>query len=120
MSLDGAITAKVVKHFTDLKEPILSVHDSYICREGLKDNLIKVMNEVITETLGGYVVSIKANKEIEDLASKSVHGIMDLADLKDEWLNRPEDTRRCEGYEQRWEQHKEWLYMIERPIYINL
>ena len=120
MSLDGAITAKVVKHFTDLKEPILSVFDSYICREGLKDNLIKVMNGVITDTLGGYAISIKANKEIEDLASKSIQGIMDLADLRDEYLYRPEDTQRCEEYEQRWEQHKEWLYMIERPIYINL
>jgi hypothetical protein len=120
MSLDGAITAKVVKHFTDLKEPILSVHDSYICREGLKDNLIKVMNEVITDTLGGYAIGIKANKEIEDLASKSVHGVMNLADLRDEYLNRPEDTQRCEEYEQRWEQHKEWLYMVERPIYIDL
>jgi len=120
MSLDGAITAKVIKHFTDLKEPILSVHDSYICREGLKDNLIEVMNEVIADTLQGYIVGIKANKEIEDLASKSVHGIMDLADLKDEYLNRPEDTRRCEEYEQRWEQHKEWLYMVERPMYIDL
>ena len=120
MSLDGAITAKVVKHFTDLKEPILTVHDSYICREGLKDNLIKVMNEVIADTLQGYIVGIKANKEIEDLASKSVHGIMNLADLRDEYLNRPEDTQRCEEYEQRWEQHKEWLHMVERPIYIDL
>ena len=120
MSLDGAITAKVVKHFTDLKEPILSVHDSCICREGLKDNLIKVMNEVITDTLGGYAIGIKANKEIEDLASKSVDGIMDLADLRYEYLNRPEDSQRCEGYEQRWEQHKEWLHMVERPMYIDL
>lgn len=120
MNIDGAITAKVIKHFTDLKEPILSVHDSYICREGVKDNLIKVMNEAITETLGGYVIGIKANKELEDIASRTVEGVIELSAMKDLWLNRPKDTERCTEYENRWEQHKEWLHMVERPLYINL
>ena len=120
MSLDGAITAKVIKHFTDLKEPILSVFDSYICREGVKDNLIQGMDEVITDTLGGYVIGIKANKEIEDIASRTVRGVIDLSQMKDLYLNRPKDTERFNGYEKRWEEHKEWLYMIERPIYIDL
>ena len=120
MNIDGAITAKVIKHFTDLKEPILSVHDSYICREGVRDNLIEVMNEAITETLGGYVIGIKANKELEDIASRTVEGVLDLSKMKDLWLNRPEDTERCTEYENRWEQHKEWLHMVERPLYIDL
>jgi len=121
MSIDGAITAKVIKHFTDLKEPILSVFDSYICREELKNDLIEVMNEVIADTLAGYAIGIKANKEIEDIASRTVEGVIELSQMKDLWLKRrPEDSLRCEGYERRWEQHKEWLYMIERPLYINL
>jgi hypothetical protein len=120
MNIDGAITAKVIKHFTDLKEPILSVHDSYLCREGVRDNLIEVMNEAITETLGGYVIGIKANKELEDIASRTVEGVIELSAMKDLWLNRPEDTERCTEYEKRWEQHKEWLHMVERPLYINL
>ena len=78
------------------------------------------MNEAITETLGGYVIGIKANKEIEDMASRTVEGVIQLSKMEDLYLNRPEDTRRCEEYKNRWEQHKEWLYMVERPMYIDL
>ena len=120
MSIDGAITAKTIKHFTDLKEPILSVHDSFICREGLKDNLIQVMNEGVADTLQGYIIRIKGNKEIEDLASRTINGIINVSEMKDLYFNRPKDSQRCEGYEQRWEQHKEWLHMIENPIYLNI
>ena len=66
MNIDGAICSKVINHFTDMNEPILSVHDSYICREHFKDELIEVMNEIISDTLQGYVVGIKANKELQD------------------------------------------------------
>ena len=78
------------------------------------------MNEAIAETLGGYAIGIKANKELENIASRTVEGVIELSTMKDLWLNRPEDTERCEEYENRWEPHKEWLHMVERPLYINL
>ena len=35
-------------------------------------------------------------------------------------FNRPEDTKSCEGYEARWDHHKEWLHTIENPLYFRL
>jgi hypothetical protein len=36
--------------------------------------------------------AITANKELEDIASRTVEGVLDLSKMKDLWLNRPEDT----------------------------
>ena len=52
--------------------------------------------------------------------SRTVEGVIELSAMKDLWLNRPKDTERCTEYENRWEQHKEWLHMVERPLYIDL
>ncbi len=75
---------------------------------------------MIADTLQGYIIGIKANKEIEDIASRTVGGVIQPRKMKDLYLNRPEDTKRSNEYEKRWEQHKEWLHMVERPLYINL
>ena len=81
MNLDGKITSKVIKHFTDKGEPILSIHDSYICREQFKDELNTVMNEAVNELLGGYRIKIKANKEIEDISSRTDKGTVSYTHL---------------------------------------
>ena len=61
MSIDGAIAAKAVNHFTNKNEPVLCIHDSFICREQFKDELIQAMNEKTSDTLAGYIVGIKSN-----------------------------------------------------------
>ena len=120
MNLDGKITSKVINHFTDKGEPILSIHDSYICREQFKDELNTVMNEAVNELLGGYRIKIKANKEIEDISSLTNKGIINVSKMKEQYLNRPKDLKRCEGYEARWDHHKEWLHTIDNPIYFRI
>ena len=102
------------------REPILSIHDSYICREQFTDELNTVMNEVINKLLHGYKINIKANKEVEDISSLADNGIINVSKMKEHYLKRPEDLKRCEGYEARWEHHKEWLHTIENPIYFRL
>ena len=120
MNLDGKITAQIIKHFTDKGEPILSIHDSYICREQFIDELNAVMNETINDLLHGYTINIKANKTVEDQSSLIQHGVINLSEMKERFLNRPKDLKRCEGYDARWEHHKEWLHEIDNPIYLSL
>ncbi len=120
MNLDGRITSKVINHFTDKGEPTLPIHDSYICREQFKDELNTVMNEAVNELLGGYRIKIKANKEIEDISSLTDKGIISVSKMKEQYLNRPKDLKRCEGYEARWDHHKEWLHTIDNPIYFKI
>ena len=120
MNLDGKITARVINHFTNKNEPILSIHDSYICREQFKEELSNVMNETINDLLGGYKINIKANKEIRDHSSAIENGVINVSKMKDHFLNRPKDLGQCEGYVKRWEHHKEWLHTIENPIYFRI
>ena len=109
----------MVKHFTDKDEPILCVHDSLICRERFKEELVHVMNEKTSETLAGYVVGIKSNKEVLDLSPYSQKGIFNATEMKDIYLNSSNREHRCEGYTARWSEHKYWLHMLENPIYAN-
>ena len=119
MNIDGAIAAKVIKHFTDKDEPILCVHDSFICREQFKDELVQVMNEKTSETLAGYIVGIKSNKDVLDLSPYSHKGILNVTEMEDIYLDRSNREHRCEGYTSRWSEHKHWLHMLENPIYAN-
>ena len=116
MSIDGAIAAKVVNHFTNKNEPILCIHDSFICREQFKDELIQVMNEKTIDTLAGYIVGIKSNKQLPDVQPYSDEGIFNASKLKDIYLNNDYRQYRCTGYTDRWSEHKYWLHMLENPI----
>jgi len=117
MNIDGEIVARVLKYFTDRDEPILSIHDSFICREQCKEELTRVMNQTVSDMLAGFVIGIKANKEVADLSSVIQEGNINVTQAKDHYLNRPKDDRRCDGYLKRWEEHKSWLHMIENPFY---
>ena len=119
MKIDGAIAAKVVNHFTNKNEPILCIHDSFICREQFKEELVQVMNEKTSETLAGYVVGIKSNKEVLDLSPYRHEGIFNVTKLRDIYLNRSNREHRRKGYTVRWSEHKYWLHMLENPIYAN-
>ena len=81
------------------------------------------MNEAVNELLGGYRIKIKANKEIEDISSLTDKGIINVSKMKEQYLNRPKDLKRYEGYEgyeARWDHHKEWLHTIDNPIYFRI
>ena len=113
MNIDGEIAAQVVNQFTEINEPILCVHDSFICREQFQEELNKVMNKVIRQQLEGYVVGIKSNREIVDLRSRAVEGVFNVTDMKDVYLKRGREQAACEGYEARWSEHKYWLHNYE-------
>jgi hypothetical protein len=120
MNIDGRISSKVIHHFTDKEEPILCVHDSFICREQFKDELTEAMNKAIREELQDYQIKIDPNKEVTDLKDRTHNGILNVTNRRDLLLNRTSDVRRTEGYLTRWEEHKYWLHMIEDPIYLQI
>ena len=97
MNIDGAITSNVIKYFTDREEPVLSVHDSFICREQVIDELNNVMNEVVSNALQGYIVRIKANREVEHLSSRSIEGVIRVSTLKDPYSKSSNRAKRCDG-----------------------
>lgn len=117
MNIDGAIAAKVVNHFTNKNEPILCIHDSFICREHVKEELIQVMNKNTSDTLAGYVVGIKSNKQVPNLQRYGSGGVLNVSKLKDTYLNNDYRQYRCTGYAARWREHKYWLHMLENPIH---
>ena len=98
MNIDGEIVARVLKYFTDGNEPVLSIHDSFICREQCKEELTRVMNQTVSDMLEGFVIGIKPNKEVVDLSSVIQEGNINVTQAKDHYLNSPEDDRRCDGY----------------------
>ena len=120
MNIDGRIATKVINYFTDKQEPILCVHDSFICREQFKDELTDVMNKAVQEELQDYQIRIDPNKEVTDLQNRINKGVLNVTSMKDLYRNRPVDTRRTEGYLLRWNEHKYWLHMIENPIYVQI
>ena len=120
MNIDGRIAAKVINYFTDKQEPILCVHDSFICREQFKDELTDVMNKAVQEELQDYQIRIDPNKEVTDLQNRINKGVLNVTSMKDLYRDRPVDTRRTEGYLLRWNEHKYWLHMIENPIYVQI
>ena len=120
MNIDGRIASKVINHFTNKEEPILCVHDSFICREQFKDELTETMNKAIREELQDYQIRIDPNKEVTALTNRAVEGVFNVTNMRDLLRNRPADVCRTEGYLTRWEEHKYWLHMIENPIYLQI
>ena len=47
-------------------------------------------------------------------------GIINVSKIREHHLNRPKNPKRCEGYEARWDHHKEWLHTIDNPIYFRI
>ena len=64
MAIDGNITTRLIRHFTNKTVPILTVHDSYIVEFGYEDELIKVMNKACEEELGISGFRIKEEKKL--------------------------------------------------------
>ena len=120
MNIDGRIATKVINHFTDKQEPVLCVHDSFICREQCKEELTEVMNKAVKEVLQDYQIRVEPNKEVTDLQNRINKGVLNVTSMKDLYNERPIDLRRTEGYLLRWNKHQYWLYMLQNPINLQI
>ena len=110
MHIDGRITAKVIKHFTNKNIPILSIHDSYITQNQHTGELRKVMNKVVTEELNG----LKINIEQELIGSDQVQAFknQDRANALDYNYDNVPSYEITEGFKKRNKRHKEWLKKV--------
>ena len=110
MHMDGRITAKVIKHFTNKGIPILSVHDSYITQNQYSGELRKVMNEVVTEELNGF----KINIDQEEVGIDQVQAFknQDRANALDYNYDKVPSYKRTEGFKKRNKRHNEWLNKV--------
>ena len=62
MALDDEITTQIIKHFTDRKVPILTVHDSYIVESSREQELMDVMQSVTREVVGNHKFKMKQQR----------------------------------------------------------
>ena len=110
MHMDGRITAKVIKHFTNKNIPILSIHDSYITQNQHTGELRKVMNKVVTEELNGF----KINIEQEGVGIDQVQAFknQDRANALDYNYDNVPSYEITEGFKKRNKRHKEWLKKV--------
>jgi len=110
MHMDGRITAKVIKHFTNKNIPILSIHDSYITQNQHTGELRKVMNKVVAEELNGFKINIKQ----EGIGSDQVQAFrnQDRANASDYNYDNVPSYEITEGFKKRYKRHKEWLKKV--------
>ena len=120
MKLDGNITAEVINHFTNKKIPVLTIHDSYITPTQVTLELNDIMSAIVTEQLNGLRINIDKEKIGDDEIPALNQDFINLADLKDHYLDDSRRTPRTEEYFDRLYHHRDWLYYEEKPIYINL
>ena len=105
-----------------ITEPIQDLMLSYTkidksCNGGINDGSIDLLVQGGTSP---YTFSWSNGASTEDISSLADNGIINVSKMKEHYLNRPKDLKRCEGYEARWEHHKEWLHTIENPLYFRL
>ena len=62
MAIDGNITTRIIKYFTDRKIPILTVHDSYILTSEHERALMEAMKRATAEELGLEKAQIKQDR----------------------------------------------------------
>ena len=111
MHMDGRITAKVIKHFTNKNIPILSIHDSYITQNQHTGELRTVMNKVVTEELNGFNINI----EQEGIGEDQIQAFrnMDRAHALDYKYKSITACNRTKGFEDRVKVHKKWLLQVK-------
>ena len=104
MAMDGRITAKIINHFTAIKVPVLTVHDSYIINIEYQKELHDVMSEAISSELSFTSKKFKARVKPTYIpmgwikAWEQEEGIRrDFQQL----CTRTPSTHRCDGYLER-------------------
>lgn len=103
MALDGNITTRIIKHFTDLEEPILTVHDSYIVRYGQEEEVSKAMLEAVKQevSMEGFAVTRPLEGEIRRI--ETFQAMDSLWDHRADYKLLGEPLKITEGYKARLE-----------------
>lgn len=85
MKIDSLITAEVLKVSTDIKVPVLSVHDSYIISFYDVALLLELMREATKKVVGSYLAvsqeALSYDDYVDIYAPDRVAGQDDFSDL---------------------------------------
>jgi len=108
VALDGNITTRILKHFTDRDIPILTVHDSYIIQAEYELQLMKVMKKATQEELGLKEARIKQDQLSPTMIQtfKNMDRTFDDYSL---WKKLRENVIKTDGYRQRLNRFKRFL-----------
>ena len=97
MAIDGNITTKIIKHFTDQKIPILTVHDSYILSSEHERELMEVMKTVTAQELGLEKAQIKQDR-ISPTMIQTFRNMDRTFDDYSYWKTLSESIIKTDGY----------------------
>jgi len=107
MAVDGRITDRLIRSFTERAKPILTVHDSYIVlyedERLLKDEMIKAAEAETGST--------SFRMTVESLSPAQVNALRDPLDPKrlyDGYTALANKTTPADGYLKRWDRYKRW------------
>ena len=112
MAMDGRITAKVINHFTAIKVPVLTVHDSYLIDIEYQKELHDVMNDAIASELNFASEKFKARVKPTYIPMGLIKAWEQEEGIRPEFqqlYTRTPSTHRCDGYLERralWKQSK--------------
>ena len=104
MAMDGRITAKIINHFTAIKVPVLTVHDSYLLDIEYQKELHDVMNDAITTELGFASEKFKARVKPTYIPMGWIKAWEQEEGIRPNFKQlsaRTPNTHRCDGYLER-------------------
>ena len=100
MAIDGNITTKIIKHFTEQKIPILTVHDSYILTSEHERELMEVMRTATAQELGLEKAQIKQDR-ISPTMIQTFKNMDRTFDDYSYWKTLSESVIKTDGYLER-------------------
>jgi hypothetical protein len=108
MALDGQITTRIIKHFTDKGVPILTVHDSYIVQSQYERELMDAMRGATKTAVGDYRFKMKQDQPSPTMID--VFARMDNQINPTDLLKTLRDSvERTQGYQQRYQRFQRYL-----------
>ena len=113
MAVDGRVTNSLIKKFTELKKPILTVHDSYIVLFEDERLLRQLMATVLQEETDNYSFKMKA-ESLSPMWAEAMRDPMDPSRRYDAYNALGNKTKITEQYRQRLEHFKNWRSSLLR------
>ncbi len=104
MRIDSDITHEVVKHFTERRRPILTVHDSYIIPFDHTGELRSEMEKAFKKRFG-----FKPNLTQEFRGMDEARMLMRDPLTTFDPMKGVKRTKRTNGYRKRWKEFREWI-----------
>jgi hypothetical protein len=101
MALDGNITTRIIKHFTDRDEPILTVHDSYIVRYGQEEEVSEAMQEAVKQEVRMEGFGLKRPLQGEIRRIETFQAMDSLWDHRTDYKLLVNPLKATEGYKAR-------------------